>query len=215
MRYPNGGVAQAENSWAAHGGLDLRFEIHGSEGSIFGDPTRETSLKCFSLGGSGYVVEKAEMQKGWLFPIIDECRAYGYLDELRAFFVSFSRDEMPRETFEDGLIVNQIIDAAYTLFYKSHVSIDIIYGRYSPRTRGILDIITYLVFFFPFCLIVFYQGIIFAQTSWSIGETSESAALRIVPLVKTVIPVTFGLLLLQGLANFIRSIMLVLKGKEI
>jgi TRAP-type mannitol/chloroaromatic compound transport system permease small subunit len=105
--------------------------------------------------------------------------------------------------------------AAYTLLYKSHVSIDIIYGRYSPRTRGILDIITYLVFFFPFCLIVFYQGIVFAQTSWSIGETSESAALRIVPLIKTVIPVTFGLLLIQGLANFIRSIMLIVKGKEI
>ena len=105
--------------------------------------------------------------------------------------------------------------AAYTLLYKAHVSIDIIYGRYSPRTRGILDIITYVVFFFPFCLIVFYQGIIFAQTSWSIGETSESAALRVVPLIKTVIPITFGLLLLQGLANFIRSIMLVVKGKEI
>ena len=105
--------------------------------------------------------------------------------------------------------------AAYTLLYKSHVSIDIIYGRYSPRTRGILDIITYLVFFFPFCIIVFYQGIIFAQTSWAIGETSESAALRVVPLIKTVIPITFGLLLIQGLANFIRSIMLVTRGKEI
>jgi TRAP-type mannitol/chloroaromatic compound transport system permease small subunit len=105
--------------------------------------------------------------------------------------------------------------AAYTLLYKSHVSIDIIYGRFSPRTRGILDIFTYLVFFFPFCIIVFYQGIIFAQTSWSIGETSESAALRIVPLVKTVIPITFGLILIQGLANFIRSIMLAVRGKEI
>jgi len=108
-----------------------------------------------------------------------------------------------------------MLAAAYTLLYKSHVSIDIIYGRYSARTRGILDIITYLVFFFPFCIIVFYQGIIFAQTSWSIGETSESAALRIVPLIKTVIPVTFGLILIQGLANFIRSIMLVFRGKEI
>ncbi len=105
--------------------------------------------------------------------------------------------------------------AAYTLLYKSHVSIDIIYGRFSPRTRGILDIFTYLVFFFPFCTIVFWQGIVFAQTSWSIGETSESAALRIVPLIKTVIPVTFGLILIQGLANFIRGIMLVVKGKEI
>ena len=105
--------------------------------------------------------------------------------------------------------------AAYTLLYKSHVSIDIIYGRFSPRTRGMLDIFTYLVFFFPFCSIVFYQGILFAQTSWSIGETSDSAALGVVPLIKTVIPVTFGLLLFQGVANFIRGIMLVVTGKDI
>jgi TRAP-type mannitol/chloroaromatic compound transport system permease small subunit len=105
--------------------------------------------------------------------------------------------------------------AAYTLLHQAHVRIDIIYAKFSARTRGILDIITNLVFFFPFCTIVLYQGIIFAQTSWSIGETSESAALRITPLIKTVIPITFSLLLLQGLANFIRSIMMVAKGREI
>jgi len=108
-----------------------------------------------------------------------------------------------------------MLAAAYTLLYRSHVSIDIIYGKLSPRTRGIMDIITHLVFYFPFCTIVFIQGILFAQTSWSIHETSESAALTIVPLIKTVIPVTFALLLIQGLSNFIRSIMLVAKGKKI
>jgi TRAP-type mannitol/chloroaromatic compound transport system permease small subunit len=105
--------------------------------------------------------------------------------------------------------------AAYTLLHQAHVRIDVIYAKFSARTRGILDIITSLVFFFPFCTIVFVQGIVFAQTSWSIGETSDSAALTVVPLIKTVIPVTFALLLIQGLANFIRSIMLVAKGKEI
>ncbi len=105
--------------------------------------------------------------------------------------------------------------AAYTLLHKAHVSIDLIYNRFSPRTRGVLDIITHLIFFFPFCGIVFYQGIIYAGTSWSIGETSESAALRIMPLIKTMIPVTFALLLNQGIANFIRSIVLVSRGKEI
>lgn len=108
-----------------------------------------------------------------------------------------------------------MLAAAFTLLYRSHVSIDIIYGKFSPRTRGILDIITHLVFFFPFCIIVLIQGVVFAQTSWSIHETSESAALTIVPLIKTVIPVTFTLLLIQGLANFIRAIVLVAKGKEI
>jgi len=108
-----------------------------------------------------------------------------------------------------------MLAAAYTLLYKAHVRIDVIYQRFSPRTRGVFDIITYMVFFFPFCAIVFYQGIIFSYTSWSIHETSESAALTIVPLVKTVIPVAIGLLLIQGLATYIRAIMQVIKGEEV
>ena len=105
--------------------------------------------------------------------------------------------------------------AAYTLLYKGHVAIDIIYNRFSPRVRGILDIITYLVFFFPFCSIVFYQGVIFAKTSWLIHETSGSAALPVIPEIKTVISVSFALLLLQGLANFIRSIIQAVKGEAL
>lgn len=108
-----------------------------------------------------------------------------------------------------------MLAAAYTLLYKAHVRIDVIYDKFSPRTRGILDIITYMVFFFPFCIIVLYQGVIFAHTSWAIGETSDSAALRIVPLVKTVIPVSIGLLLIQGIATYIRAIMQAIKGEEI
>ena len=108
-----------------------------------------------------------------------------------------------------------MLAAAYTLLYKAHVRIDVIYAKFSPRTRGILDIITYMVFFFPFCIIVLYQGVIFASTSWAIGETSESAALRIVPLIKTVIPVSMGLLLIQGIATYIRAIIQTIKGEEI
>jgi len=108
-----------------------------------------------------------------------------------------------------------MLAAAYTLLYKAHVRIDVIYEKFSPRTRGILDIITYMVFFFPFCIIVLYQGVIFASTSWAIGETSDSAALRIVPLVKTVIPVSIGLLLIQGIATYIRAIVQTIRGEEV
>ena len=106
-----------------------------------------------------------------------------------------------------------MLAAAYTLLYGAHVSIDIIYQRFSPRVRGFLDIFTHAVFFFPFCIIMFYQGLIYAGTSWSIGETSESAALIITPLIKTVIPITFLLLIIQGLGNFLRSLHLLAKGK--
>jgi TRAP-type mannitol/chloroaromatic compound transport system permease small subunit len=105
--------------------------------------------------------------------------------------------------------------AAYTFLYRGHVRVEVIYELFSPRVRAILDCFTYLVFFFPFLIIVFTNGILFAYTSWSIHETSESAALTIVPLVKTVIPVAFLLILIQGSANFIRRVIFVLKGKEI
>jgi len=105
--------------------------------------------------------------------------------------------------------------AAYTFLYRGHVRVEVIYELFSPRVRAILDCFTYLVFFFPFLIIVFTNGILFAYTSWSIHETSESAALSVVPLVKTVIPVAFLLILIQGSANFIRRVIFVLKGKEI
>jgi TRAP-type mannitol/chloroaromatic compound transport system permease small subunit len=105
--------------------------------------------------------------------------------------------------------------AAYTLFHKSHVSIEVIYEHFSPKLKAIFDCFTHLIFFFPFILIVIFQGIIFAHTSWAIGETSDSAALKVVPLVKTTIPVAFSLVFLQGLADFIRSAYYLVKGKEI
>jgi len=105
--------------------------------------------------------------------------------------------------------------AAYTLLYKAHVRIDIIYQKFSPRTRGILDCITYLIFFFPFCIIILQQGYIYTATSWAMGETSGSAELPIVPQIKMIIPITFALLLIQGLSTFIKSFVQAVKGREI
>ena len=52
MRFQGGQLAQAELSWTARGGLDLRNEVYGTEGAIFTDVTRETALKVFSRAGS-------------------------------------------------------------------------------------------------------------------------------------------------------------------
>jgi TRAP-type mannitol/chloroaromatic compound transport system permease small subunit len=105
--------------------------------------------------------------------------------------------------------------AAYTLLYKAHVSVDIISQAFPPRVKGVFEILTHLLFFFPFCIIMFYYGTDFAYTSWMQAETSGSAALPVVPEVKTAMPVAFALLLIQGIAVFIRSIYLTVKGKEI
>lgn len=105
--------------------------------------------------------------------------------------------------------------AAYTLLHKGHVSIDLLFQKFTPRWQGIIETFNYLVFFFPFCFIIFQQGCIYAANSWQMHETSQTAALTIVPLIKTTIPLTFLLLVIQGIGNFIRSIYLAVRGKDL
>ncbi|MBE3559885.1 MAG: Gfo/Idh/MocA family oxidoreductase [Ktedonobacteraceae bacterium] len=113
LRFENGALGQSEISWTARGSLDLRNEIYGTEGSIFTDVTRSTPIHAFVRSTGAYLLEKAESNTGWIFPLPDEARVYGYHEEMRHFVECVARNEQPRETFEDGFIVNTIIDAAY------------------------------------------------------------------------------------------------------
>ncbi len=113
IRFEGGQLGVSELSWVARGGLDLRNEVYGTEGTIFTDITRETPLKVFSRPGAGYIVEKADAETGWLFPPVDEAWTYGYTEEMRHFTECIAKGIAPRETFEDGYVVNSILDAAY------------------------------------------------------------------------------------------------------
>jgi len=113
LRFENGALAQSEISWTARGSLDLRNEIYGTEGSIFTDVTRSTPINAFVRSTNTYLVEKAESNSGWIFPLPDEARVYGYHEEVRHFVECIAQKKQPRETFEDGLVINTIIDAAY------------------------------------------------------------------------------------------------------
>ncbi len=113
LQMASGGVAHCELSWTTKGGLDLRNEIHGSEGSIFTDVTRQTPVAAFTGKSSGHVVEKADLDFGWIRPLPEEAFAYGYHAEMRHFVECVRDGVKPRETYEDGFVVNCILDAGY------------------------------------------------------------------------------------------------------
>lgn len=113
LQFASGGLGHCELSWTTKGGLDLRNEVHGTEGSIFTDVTRGTPLSGFSTRGSGYIVEKADTDLGWTRPLPEEAFAYGYQAEMRHFVECVRDGVTPRETYEDGYIVNRILDAGY------------------------------------------------------------------------------------------------------
>jgi TRAP-type mannitol/chloroaromatic compound transport system permease small subunit len=105
--------------------------------------------------------------------------------------------------------------AAYTLLKHGHVAIDIIYNRLQPRTQAILDLITYLIFFFPFLIVLFYVGASLAAASWATSEKTLTARLPVVlPAMKTVTPVTAALLLIQGFSLFYRRLYFLVRGEN-
>jgi predicted dehydrogenase len=120
IRFENGGIAHAEVSWTSRGGLDLRNEVHGTEGAIFTDVTRSTPIEAFTTAPSGYVVEKAESEQGWVKPVPEEAFVYGYQAEMKHFVSCVRHGETPRETYQDGYAVNAIIDAAYRSSASRH-----------------------------------------------------------------------------------------------
>jgi predicted dehydrogenase len=114
VRYESGAIGQFEVSWTFRGGMDLRDEIAGTEGTIWLNHWLRTGFEMFtSVGQGGYVAEKAEGDTGWLFPVGDEVVALGYVDMFKDMFDSMDNNTAPMETFYDGYIVNAIIDASY------------------------------------------------------------------------------------------------------
>jgi predicted dehydrogenase len=114
IKYENGAIGQFEVSWTFRGGLDLRDEVMGTEGTIWINSFLRTGFEMFTTGSGGdYIAEKAESNTGWLFPVGDELNELGYNHMFMDMFNAKEKGIDPKETFYDGYIVNAILDAAY------------------------------------------------------------------------------------------------------
>ena len=114
VKYENGAIGQFEVSWTFRGGLDLRDEVMGSEGTIWVNSFLRTGFDMFTTGkGADYVAEKAESNSGWLFPVGDELNELGYNHMFMDMLNALEQGADPKETFYDGYVVNCILDAAY------------------------------------------------------------------------------------------------------
>ena len=114
VKYENGAIGQFEVSWTFRGGLDLRDEVMGSEGTIWSNGFMRTGLDIFTSGQQpGYMAEKSESNQGWTFPAGDELSELGYNHMFADMFDALDHGREPKETFYDGYLVNAVMDAAY------------------------------------------------------------------------------------------------------
>jgi TRAP-type mannitol/chloroaromatic compound transport system permease small subunit len=119
------------------------------------------------------------------------------------------------ETLSYFFCASILFTMGYTLLHKQHVRVDLIYGRFTPKTKAILDIITFIFFLGFFSSIFLWKGIVFAATSWAMLERTPSAFNFYVFPAKTLLPIGAFFLLLQGLSDFIKNIIFLFKGEEL
>jgi len=100
-----------------------------------------------------------------------------------------------------------MMGGAYTLSRGGHVRGDFIYRLFQPRTQGAIDLVLYILFFFPGITALTLAGWKYAAKSWGYGEVSVNSPAGIpIYQFKTVIAVAGALLIIQGIAQVMRCI---------
>jgi TRAP-type mannitol/chloroaromatic compound transport system permease small subunit len=108
-----------------------------------------------------------------------------------------------------------LLGAAYTLYVKGHIRIDLIYMKFPPRGRALVDVLGYLIIFFPVVIILIFGSYDLAKEAYEIKEVSQFSPWQ--PILwpfKGVICIGFVLLLVQGIAEFGRSLTTLFTGKQ-
>jgi TRAP-type mannitol/chloroaromatic compound transport system permease small subunit len=100
-----------------------------------------------------------------------------------------------------------MLGAAYTLKHDEQVRVDVIYRRLSDRRRAFIDLTGTVLFLLPLCGYIFYESLPYLLSSWSVGERSrEASGLPALYLLKAILPLMAALLIVQGLAQILRSL---------
>ncbi len=107
-----------------------------------------------------------------------------------------------------------LIGAAYSLKKDAHVRVDIFYTKFSPKKKAWIDLLGTFIFLIPFSIMVIYSTRNFIDSSWAVRETSpDPGGLPCRYILKAMIPAGFFLLILQGISQAIKNLLVIL-GKE-
>jgi TRAP-type mannitol/chloroaromatic compound transport system permease small subunit len=99
-----------------------------------------------------------------------------------------------------------LLCSPYTLQKNEHVRIDVLSGKLSARGLAVIDIIGTLFFLLPMVIVVLWLSLPLVADSYKINEMSANAGGLIRWPVKTLLPIGFMLLAMQGISELIKRI---------
>ncbi len=130
-------------------------------------------------------------------------------------------DALSRYLFHSGSIALQelewhlfdvviLLGISYALKEGAHVRVDIFYGSYKPRSKAIIDLLSYLFLIIPFSVLIIYMGYDFVTQSFIQMEGScDPGGLPYRFIVKGLILLSFALLILQSCSEIVKRFRLI------
>jgi len=136
-------------------------------------------------------------------------------------------DVIARYLFDSGSIAMQelewhlfaavfLLGAAYTMRENANVRVDVLYERMSTRSKAIVDIFGTVFFVIPMCTLILYSAIDFVAYSYQVQEVSnDPGGLPYRFAFKALLPIGYGLVLIQSLAVISRNIRILLNHQSV
>lgn len=119
--------------------------------------------------------------------------------------------------FESSMMVGTslyVLGWSYVLRHRAHVRVDVIYSLLPRRMKALIDVLGTLIMFFPLFIAITYSAFNWTVYSWAINEKmTETYWLPPIAPLRTVVLLAIIILLLQGVAHFIRDSYLLVKDK--
>ena len=108
-----------------------------------------------------------------------------------------------------------MVGASYTLADDKHVRVDVIYAKLATVHKAWINLAGTVLFLFPVAAFILIVSIDYVALSWRINESSpEAGGLPYLFLLKSLIVIMPALLILQGLANIMTSLVTIMNGDE-
>lgn len=99
-----------------------------------------------------------------------------------------------------------LLGASYTLKQDAHVRVDVIYDRLTAKGRAWINLLGCIFFLLPFCLFAIWTSLGPVRSSWEVLEVSPDPGGLLRYPIKTLIPIAFFLLVMQGISFLIRQV---------
>jgi TRAP-type mannitol/chloroaromatic compound transport system permease small subunit len=121
--------------------------------------------------------------------------------------------------FESSAMTNGasfMLACGYALYKGAHVRTDIFWEKYSERRKGVIDLVSYLVLFFPTMIFLMWVGLDNTLHSYNTGERSQESIWRAIMWpFRAAIPLAAILFMIQGVSESLKCVFQIRYGREV